>query len=515
MEEPIYMLPADVDPERLDFTDPDVVGAIEVLHKEQKYNSYLMEFLQNAYSWQKEAMNLSKDNRVIGLICGNQCGKTETSMAVVAMHLTGLYPSYYTGRRFAKAPLICIAGENANHNRMSLQKKLFGTDNRQLKNEMGSGMIPLDLIIEDSVAGDRGTSVKTCKVKHTSGEYSSLEFRAYSDGREAIQGFSADMIVIDEQPPEDFWSEALVRTTATSGLVMCSFTPLKGFDGLVSTLWNLPEDTESLPLRVKKDKPWAMVNAGWMDCPHISQEQIDNLAVGLNDSQLQARKYGTPYLGEGRVFPVEVSKTTYENMDLSVRKDWKHLISVDFGFTRDPMALLFSAWDEENDVIYIIKEWKGNVNTVEELASQIWALHRDTPVAWPRDGNATMGGFKGGDTVAGKLMDLNVNLLPKAFTNPRGLDGKKNNHIEPGIVEINSRIMEGRLKINEKCKELLSEMDKYAYEKGKIKPKQEDHLIDSLRYNVMTQIQEFGEPLDGNAWLESWSVDNDEEYSVI
>ena len=507
-----YMLPADIQPEEFDFDNPEVIESIEALHKEQKYNSTLYDFLDNLYPWQRAAMNLSKDCKVIGIIAGNQVGKTQTAMAMVAMHLTGLYPSWYTGRRFVKAPIICVAGENANHNRMSLQTKLFGTDNRQLKDDMGSGMIPRELIIEDSVAGDRGTSVKTCKVKHTSGDYSSLEFRAYSDGRAAIQGFSADVICIDEQPPEDFWSEALVRTTATSGIVICSFTPLKGFDGLVSTMHELPVDSEYEDANVKKDIPWACVNAGWLDAPHITEDQIANLSIGLNDSQLQARKYGIPYLGEGRVFPIEMHKALYDPIGTHIERTWPRLISIDFGFTRDPMAVLYAAYNNVNDTIYVIKEIKQHVDSYEEMATLIWSMHKETPVVWPRDGNNSAGGsFKGGDTHASKLEDLGVNLLPSAFSNPRGIDGKRNNFIEPGVVEINSRLMEGRIKINSDCKKLISEMDKYAYDKGKITPRQEDHLIDCLRYNVMSLIQELGEPLDNDTLLfNKWNEEIDE-----
>ena len=53
-----------------------------------------------------------------------------------------------------------------------------------------------------------------------------------------MQGFKLNLAVFDEQPPDDFFSEIVTRTATTQGKILCSFTPLKGLNGLVSKLWN-------------------------------------------------------------------------------------------------------------------------------------------------------------------------------------------------------------------------------------------------------------------------------------
>ena len=246
-----------------------------------------------------------------------------------------------------------------------------------------------------------------------------------------------------------------------------------------------------------------MVNAGWKDSAHVTEDQIKNLSIGLNKSQLKARMFGEPYVGEGRIFPIETDKVQYETSATTINKEWRHLIAIDWGFTNDPAALIFSAYDEDNDKIYILEEWKGWINSADELAKKIWAMHPTAPVAWPRDGGRT-GGFKGGETPAMELSTSGCNLLPKPFLNPRGLDGKRNHFIEPGLTEINARFETNRLVINQDCTALLSEIDKYSYEDGKIKNKQDDHLIDAMRYNVMSQIQLFGDPLGGSQFKDDF-----------
>ena len=229
----------------INLNDPKVQEALQVLQRAQKYNTRLKQFLDDAYPWQRKLANASDTYSVIGCIASNQTGKTEVVCAITAMHLLGEYPEWYTGKRFEHAPSIVMSGVNSNHNRKVLQEKMFGTSNRQITSDVGTGMIPLDKIVDKSIINSRDGGILGCQVTHSSGKASSLEFRAYEQGREAIQGFPADVIIIDEQPKDDFWSEALVRTAARQGLVMCAFTPLKGKTGLVEKFWDLPDHPEA------------------------------------------------------------------------------------------------------------------------------------------------------------------------------------------------------------------------------------------------------------------------------
>ena len=67
------------------------------------------------------AMGATKRERL--LMAGNQLGKTEAGAFEVACHLTGLYPEWWTGRRFSHPVKGWAAGETSLLARDVLQKK--------------------------------------------------------------------------------------------------------------------------------------------------------------------------------------------------------------------------------------------------------------------------------------------------------------------------------------------------------------------------------------------------------
>ena len=155
--------------------------------------------------------------------------------------------------------------------------------------------------------------------------------------------------------------------------------------------------------------------------------------------------------------------------------------------------------DQGNDILYVTDEFKGRTPTDREFARQVHFIDPYLPVVWPRDGN-TASDWKGGGTIAEKLRnEYQLKLNRKPFHNPIGRDGHKNNHLDPGFQEINTRLRTNRLKISTDCKKLLTEMEHYGYGKdnngittGKPKKYSDDHLCDAMRYAVMSIIQGLG-----------------------
>ncbi|EWS77161.1 terminase family protein [Xylella taiwanensis] len=73
------------------------------------------------------------------LAAGNQLGKTLCAGHEVAMHLTGRYPPWWTGKRFARANHGLAGSETGELTRRGVQRILLGRD---VKTDMGSGAIP-------------------------------------------------------------------------------------------------------------------------------------------------------------------------------------------------------------------------------------------------------------------------------------------------------------------------------------------------------------------------------------
>lgn len=168
------------------------------------------------------------------LIAANRVGKSDGGSYEATLHLTGEYPDWWVGRRFATAIRGWASGTTSEKTKEIIQTKLLGPDNAR-----GTGMIPARAIhhIQAKGHGVPG-SVGSIWVKHKSGGLSVLQFKSYDQGREAFEGTEQEMIWLDEEPPLDIYTECVMRTMATGegfggGIVFMTFTPLGGLTPLV------------------------------------------------------------------------------------------------------------------------------------------------------------------------------------------------------------------------------------------------------------------------------------------
>ena len=160
---------------------------------------------------------------------GNRIGKTEgVGCYELALHLTGIYPHWWTGRRFDKPIKAWAAGKTTETVRDILQQKLLGP----ILN-MGSGLIRRHLIGRVTRRSGVADAVDTAKIMHSSGEESVLGLKTYSQGRSGFEGTERDLILMDEEPEAAIYEECLMRTATTQGLIMLTFTPLEGMSDVV------------------------------------------------------------------------------------------------------------------------------------------------------------------------------------------------------------------------------------------------------------------------------------------
>ena len=171
-----------------------------------------------------------KDHRERAAVAGNRTGKSfGIGGYETALHLTGLYPEWWPGRRFQRPVDVWAAGDTSETTRDIVQKILLGIGGERDGGELGTGLIPGEQIVGEPTrrAGVPG-AVDTVVVKHASGGISTLGFKSYDQGRKKFQGTSKQLIWLDEEPPMDVYSECLTRTMTTDGSVICTFTPLEG-----------------------------------------------------------------------------------------------------------------------------------------------------------------------------------------------------------------------------------------------------------------------------------------------
>jgi phage terminase large subunit-like protein len=166
-------------------------------------------------------------------MAGNQLGKTYSGAAEAAMHLTGSYPAWWTGRRFDKAIRMWAGSVTSEVTRDNVQRNLLGPPNN--REAWGEGLLPGDSIERHVMKMGVPDSVDTITVHHSTGGLSSLGFKSYDQGRQKWQGDTLDVVWFDEEPPMDVYMEGLTRTNATGGFVYMTFTPLLGMSDVVAS----------------------------------------------------------------------------------------------------------------------------------------------------------------------------------------------------------------------------------------------------------------------------------------
>lgn len=164
-------------------------------------------------------------------MAGNQLGKTLAGSMEVAIHLTGLYPKWWEGRRFDDPTEWWAAGVTGESTRDNPQNLLVGPPERE--DRWGTGAIPYNKIINTDRARGVPNLLDTVVVRHISGGESILGFKAYEKGREKWQGKTLHGVWYDEEPPLEIYTEGLTRTNATDGITIVTFTPLIGMSEVV------------------------------------------------------------------------------------------------------------------------------------------------------------------------------------------------------------------------------------------------------------------------------------------
>jgi phage terminase large subunit-like protein len=192
-----------------------------------------------------------------------------------------VYPWY--ARRDALLVWLLSVGDNLKMTRDIMQKKLCGEPGDV--EAFGSGMIPKHLFAGDpTLARGEGNTFYTIQVRHKSGGTSTLRFRTYQAGRMALQGETLSLVWLDEEPSElEIYSECLARISATGGMLMITFTPLRGMSGI------------STRFREEFSPDRTFVQFGIDDVPadgHIRPEDRARIIDGYPEHEREARSRG-------------------------------------------------------------------------------------------------------------------------------------------------------------------------------------------------------------------------------
>ena len=403
------------------------------------------------------------------LQAANQVGKTFCGGMDMAIHLTGKYPDWWKGRVFKK-PVAALAGGLTNESLRDLgQKELFGDPADD--NQIGMGAIPLDCVGDITRKAGVPNAFDNVLVKHVSGGSSKISFRAYEQGAKKHMGVRIDVGWMDEEPPEDVYSQYIRGTLATQGILSLTYTPEEGVTKVVYGFMN----------ELKPGQ--ALIRATWDDAPHMDHSRREQLLLAIPAHQREMRSKGIPLRGSGLVYAVPEEDITCDPIEIPTH--WPRVCAVDFGIDHGFAAVWF-AWDRDRDVAYVIDAYKAAGEKMSEHVSQLNRRGHWIPICWPHDGlNREK---SSGKPLAESYRTEGANLWHEPFSNPPtpGVDeGKGGNSVEFGVEHILNRMQTGRFKVFKHLAPWFMEWRDYHRDDGKI-VKLYDDLMDATRYACLS-----------------------------
>lgn len=162
-------------------------------------------------------------------LSANRVGKTEGLGGYeTTLHLTGMYPEWWEGRRFSHPISAVASGTTGKTTRDIIQKKMLGP-----WGQFGTGLIPGPTLLRTTGKAGINDAVELVYVKHISGGTSLLTLKSYDQRRVAFEGEERHVVWLDEEPPIDIYAECLIRTMTTDGIILCTFTPMEGMSDTV------------------------------------------------------------------------------------------------------------------------------------------------------------------------------------------------------------------------------------------------------------------------------------------
>lgn len=450
-----------------------IAKAIQIFSEHKKYNlidSVFPDegpFSREKYHKHIQFFDAGATHRFRVLGGGNGSGKSFSGSVELTYHMTGDYPHWWKGARFKKAIKVWVICESGSLWRDSMQQALLGS----VGEEIGTGLIRKELVHDTkSMPGVPG-AIGQILTKHKSGGISSVTVKTFEMGRNQFQAATLDLLIFDEEPPDDIYAECIMRTRGVKGVrepgkVMMMFTPLKGLSEVV--LRYLPNGRFPPECTHPEHPDRYAIAVSWDDAPHLSEEDKSTMMAEMPPNERDARTKGIPALGSGRIYPI--SEDDIKCTPFEIPEYFPRAYGLDFGWNNT--AALWMAQDPVTQVKYIYAEYKKGKVTDSQHAYAIkergdWMSGAADPSGGGRrdDGRMRIDYYR----------SLGLDLHPGY------------NSLIPGIAQVYNDLESGMLKVFSNLEMFFSEYRVYRYDsKDPNKParNQDDHLMDVVRYLI-------------------------------
>ena len=440
-----------------------IVKTLKKRTEENKLNYY------KPYPFQERFHETGLEANQRLLMAANRVGKSYVGAMEMSIHATGLYPDWWKGKRFDKPIKAWVCGASNETTRDIYQRELFGQPDNPA--DRGKGSIPKHLLGDFVRKPGVPNAYSSVMVKHVTGGWSRIGFKAYEMGAEKFMGESIDLVWLDEEPSQEIYSQCITRTLDREGTVYLTFTPESGMTEVVQNFTS--------NLRPKQ----ALITASWEDANHLTKDMKEQILGALPPHERELRSKGVPLIGSGLVFPIDEDSLVCE--PFTIPTHFPRIAGLDFGYDH-PTAVVWVAWDRDEDIVYVYDCYRQAKQTPDFHANNINSREGSNfiPIAWPHDGYQHDKGS--GITLAEQYRTAHVKMLPFHFENPPALGEKKGgNSVEAGLMEMLTRMEQGKFKVFNTMYDWFEEYRMYHRKDGKV-VKLKDDLMSATRYAVMS-----------------------------
>ena len=453
--------------------------AVEIVRELRQRERFERIDLYDPYPYQDKFHETGKTASQRLLMAANRIGKSYCGAAEMSYHVTGMYPTWWKGRRYTQ-PITAWAGGVSNETtRDIVQAELLGSPDDP--EAFGSGAIPRKYIIKTERKPGVPNAKSVALIRHVSGGNSSLFFKAYEMGVEKWQGRSVDCVWLDEEPSRELYSQAVTRTLDRRGMVYMTFTPENGMTETVASFMNNIQKGQSLTNATWDDASEKIQTVGGKE-GHLSEDVMTQILSAYSPHEREMRRYGRPSIGSGLIFPVPEENIFCD--PIVIESHWPRIAAIDFGWDH-PTALVWCAIDPDEECFYVYDCYRMSKASPSVHAQTIRNRPDFIPIAYPHDGNRR--DSMGNPGLADQYRNLGCNMLLGHFTNPPALGQKTgSSSIEEGLMAMLQKMEANKFKVFGTLGDWFEEFRMYHRKEGKVVPLRDD-IMSATRYAFQSQ----------------------------
>jgi len=298
-------------------------------------------------------------------------------------------------------------------------------------------------------------------LRHING--SEVVFKSCDSGFRKFEGAQVNLIWADEEiKDKPVYTSCVARTTMTQGQIILSMTPLMGKTWIYHELFKSPS-------------PQIFATTITLyDNIYLPDDQREQLIALYSEDERRYRVYGKWGQLTGRIYRKFSDRTHVIPFSRSIIERCRTIIrGLDFGRNK---ACIWIGLDD-NDVAYVLAEWKQQEVTLREMAEEMKRIEKDVLC---RNSDDTVSDHAFQERF--ELENFDVYCEPAKKTLQLGFE------IVRRRLELDKLTGTPALLVCDSCVKVIDEMENYV-SKGdnSFVPKsgQDDHLVDTLRYAVV------------------------------